>query len=424
MRSTRTSQSRAPRVVLALALGAGLAAIAPAACLYPSYTFDAPEPTGSGGASASSATSTPDGSGDSTSPSSGGGQGGASTSTSTSTSSTGGSDAGTEDCTNGVDDNGDGKVDCADPACGAAACVSEVPSGWTGYIALYEGDPGKDPGCPAVTFPNQLYTGKAGLTAPPAQCSTCTCGAPVGITCTVPPLSVATATCAQIQTGSSFCSGDLNEAATGVCNGQDGFLGGQTNCGPPPTCKGNQACNGSITLPEAAVTGTGICTASAQSAKVSQASWSTLGRACGNMAIGGGCNVGQVCLPKPAAPYQGGICVFKKGLSTCPALFPTQHVFYDDLDDKRACSDCTCGTSSGGACQATVNIYKDGTVNTCNTLLTTITAGTCKDLTGNPTVGARKVTSVQVTNPGSCPPGGGQALGAATPTGPTTFCCK
>src|SRR6185436_995373 len=38
-----------------------------------------------------------------------------------------------EDCENGVDDDGDGLVDCADPDCAKLGyqCVAAVPSGWT-----------------------------------------------------------------------------------------------------------------------------------------------------------------------------------------------------------------------------------------------------------------------------------------------------
>src|SRR5262245_6655050 len=55
---------------------------------------------------------------------------------------------GDEDCTNGVDDNGDGLIDCADPRCSPGfACVSIIPTGWQGYVALYHGPSKDDPRC-------------------------------------------------------------------------------------------------------------------------------------------------------------------------------------------------------------------------------------------------------------------------------------
>jgi hypothetical protein len=52
----------------------------------------------------------------------------------------------------------------------------------------------------------------------------------------------------------------------------------------------------------------------------------------------------------------------------------------------------------------------------------TLHAGGCANLTGNPNVGSRKAT-VTAPQGGSCAAGGGQAIGAATPGTPTTFCC-
>src|SRR5690606_13162223 len=84
-----------------------------------------------------------------------------------------------ENCMNGVDDDSDGNIDCADPKCTDHACVPEVPADWTGYYALYDGAPAGDPGCPQ-TFPstvNPAYLGNNGINVPPATCA-CSCTAP------------------------------------------------------------------------------------------------------------------------------------------------------------------------------------------------------------------------------------------------------
>jgi hypothetical protein len=82
---------------------------------------------------------------------------------------------GAEDCTNGVDDDCNGKVDCADPACGAFTCIAPVPSGWLGPVALWQGPSGSaHPSCP-TPFGNRIDA-NGGLNSLPAMCG-CTCAA-------------------------------------------------------------------------------------------------------------------------------------------------------------------------------------------------------------------------------------------------------
>jgi len=86
-------------------------------------------------------------------------------------------------CFDGIDNNGDGLVDCADPTCASvAACVALVPSGWLGYAALYDGVPTGVPSC-AAPFAVTVTPGSAGLSAAPATCAPCTCGPPNGGAC-------------------------------------------------------------------------------------------------------------------------------------------------------------------------------------------------------------------------------------------------
>lgn len=47
-------------------------------------------------------------------------------------------DGGGELCDNGVDDDGNGKVDCEDPACGDYECVEVPPEGWDGPYRIRE----------------------------------------------------------------------------------------------------------------------------------------------------------------------------------------------------------------------------------------------------------------------------------------------
>jgi hypothetical protein len=99
-------------------------------------------------------------------------------------------------CFDGVDNNGDGKADCADPSCAAVAvCVDAVPAGWTGFASIYDGVASGAPSC-AAPFAMGAAPGNDGLTADPATCTACTCGVASNNICpagggaaTVPPFA-------------------------------------------------------------------------------------------------------------------------------------------------------------------------------------------------------------------------------------------
>ena len=76
-------------------------------------------------------------------------------------------------------------------------------------------------------------------------------------------------------------------------------------------------------------------------------------------------------------------------------------MFFDDVDDTRACGDCTCGQPDGGSCLATITVYGEGADAGCNLIEARFEAGGCLDLSGNPQVGQ---ATVEVG-----PPDGGNA---------------
>jgi hypothetical protein len=254
-----------------VALWAGLAAVgaiaAPAACFYPSYTFNEPEAAGGGGggtpgSSSSNTASVSSGSTASSSASSGSGMGGAAS----------------------VSSSASGM-----PCGGVAnfACVTEAPAGWTGYFTLYDGPANKDPGCPPA-FPQNSYTGDGGLTMPAIVCSQCTCGTPTGQTCTIQqllgvgPLFVTNKTCAQFMSGTA-CGYSVPIAADGACNNSMPLTGGKTTCGDPVnnTCPGgSQPCDVGAAVGLTQASG-GMCAPSPQNPTKPTARWTTFGHACG-----------------------------------------------------------------------------------------------------------------------------------------------
>lgn len=390
------------------------------ACLYPDYSFNETEPTGPGSTTTGTTTT-------GTATGGGGGAGGNPT-----TSSTGGAggDIGPEDCLNGMDDNGDGDIDCADAKCGEFSCVSAVPDTWTGHFVLFDGPPGMDPDCPS-SFPGttNAFLGNGSLDAPPADCSPCTCGGPTGQTCNTPTeftirdaaLNMA---CGEAVPGSINCVGSLDFGpADGSCF-LDFILPAANTCGPNPgmMCDmGTSPCNVSASAVATTVTG-GLCAPAGGVATVPSPTWMNLGRGCGDpVAAGQGCNGTQVCLPKPEAPYESGVCISKEGDNACPpGAFTQKHLFFQEFTDTRACEACSCGSPAGSTCTATVQLYSD---NLCGNLTASFPAGGCANLAGNPAVRGRRLSVTQPPTGGGCAADGGDPTGETTPTTPTTFCC-
>ena len=459
----RSVRSALPPVAVWLGLAAGVLA-APAACLFPSYTFDGTGAgTGAGGGthtsssgagggmSSTSSSSTSSTSSTGSTSSSSGTSSSSSTSSSSTTSSTSSSSTSSTssssststggvpetDCFDGLDNNGNGLVDCADLSCSSVVeCVPDVPTadGWDGPFALYDGAP-SDPGCPNA-YPSPAYVGNDNLMASPATCAACFCGVASGEKC-VPPaeLTIGDASCKQ----QDYCTGTLSlpSVAGAGCvvdsvpidggTAYYGFPGGRTTCGPGAnaTCDkptGTQ-CNQSVSAPAPTVAG-GQCAASGGAASKPPVTWSTLARACGGpVTTAGGCNIGQRCLPKAPPVYSAGICISKPGDNACPAgaFANNKHLFYGSHDDNRDCTACGCDAPTGGTCSVTITIFQD---TNCTVPAGTFAAGNCTGLNGNLPIYSREVGISGVVG-GKCTASatGGQPTGAAAPTAPTTFCC-
>jgi hypothetical protein len=318
-----------------------------------------------------------------------------------------------EDCTNGVDDNCDGLVDCADPQCGAFACVDENPSVadagadageggvvWRGPAALAQVDGGVDAGAlPACDggFPSLAYEGNEGLSAPPALCG-CACGAPSGVACT---------TLMQL-----FFDGDTN------CNGaqcSSARINGSAcaSTGVTAGCENYRAAS----FPDG-----GAC-ASSVDASVPAATWGASLRACALSSSSpvhrGGCGAGQVCAPRAAAPFGPKLCVVASGDVPCPGGYPARRLAHGGFTDTRGCS-CACGARAGGSCSG-------GQLQLWNS---SGCGGSPNDTTNLPETCRRegytpdsvRINGTVTFSGGACPVTGG-ADGGTTPTQPTTICC-
>ena len=123
---------------------------------------------------------------------------------------------GKEDCSNGIDDDGDGDPDCADDDCAARSCVGAAPSGWTGPSVVYVGsDP---PNC-GGDYARPTLNGGTAVDADPADCSTCSCSNSTAACATFVNIVAST----DSQCGGVTCTNSITDACepnfTPVCVG-------------------------------------------------------------------------------------------------------------------------------------------------------------------------------------------------------------
>lgn len=387
----------------------------PLACFYPDYAFDQLEAAGAGGGSTATTSSS--------------GGGASTTSTGPSTSSGGGGGgmpAPESDCLDDIDNDDDGDIDCADTDCNEGyACVEQAPTGWgtLGYMALYRGSPNTAPPCPSE-LPTTAYAGNEQPEFGDANCSACSCGAPLNQACELKgdldnnkagnqPMQVSNQPCGQAAT--NLISLTVPDGWGGVCLHNEQLDGNQT-CG-------GLSCNKSVQSLTPTVSG-GNCNPGGGVANPAPPSWKFDAKACKAATTGGGCSAGKVCAPRPPAPFEGGVCIAKAGEETCPGgSYQLAYTFYEDYDDTRDCTDCTCGSAVGGTCELTVSLYSDAGFGVCLTEVGKFKAGICHDIVGNPDIFGWTSAITGTPAGGNCPASTVSATGTVTPTTPTTFCC-
>lgn len=314
-----------------------------------------------------------------------------------------------EICTNGVDDDGDGAVDCEDTDCDEGyTCAPSVPAGWQGPVALWEG--GSAAGAPACSkaggYPDLEVTAMDDLTAPAAQCAACRCLAPEGIVCPTAQLGFYTSTsCNVVGSAASITADECHAfvfsgaAPTGLRWEASPALGGA--CRPD--------LDGTSRLPPLR--------------------WDRFARACGSAPEGEGCGTGA-CVPRPSAPFGAGLCIYRRGDFACPAgPYVNRELYFERAADSRSCTECSCSSPSGASCTGSLTLATD---RNCSVDLQVLSsAGQCTALIPDPTPPdppflASRSFFYEDTGPvgGSCSPFGGQPAGTATPADPVTICCQ
>ncbi|HEY1694927.1 MAG TPA: hypothetical protein VGG39_22310 [Polyangiaceae bacterium] len=272
-------------------------------------------------------------------------------------------------------------------------CTAAPPQGWAGPIAFYEGA-GSPPSCPPGA--SAVLTANAGLVAPPAVCSSCSCTG--SVSCAAPTLSFWT---------NSSCSG--NTCATGEATG---------NCTPVTS---NCATGASVYVSvESDPSGAG-CAPSQEVPTLQPTTWSLSDLGCAGPETS--CGAGEACAPDTGSPFH--VCVYRAGDLACPTgTYQTKHTVYGGVSDTRSCSPCACGAASGATCSGGTVDYSP-TSTTCASAGSLAVPTSCHDLGPLATAQYGIELGTQPTLSNSvCTPSGGNPTGAATGTNATTVCCQ
>jgi hypothetical protein len=313
-----------------------------------------------------------------------------------------------ENCTNGLDDDMDGDIDCEDTDCDAGfSCTDPVPPGWTGPVALWEGNGNLPPPPCGLSggFDSIAASGSDGLSASPASCPSCSCGAPQGVAC-------------QIGTASFY--------SNAMCVGG----GGQLSI-PEGVCQAfvTSTIDPAGVMWNAAPPGGGACfPITTGTVSVPSVVWAERARSCGGLTdIGDGCG-GGLCVPRPQIPFAEPVCVYRAGDQSCPAAYPDKALYFQSADDTRSCTSCGCGTPTGTSCGGTLQLYTDNNCNVDEVTLSTV--GQCAALPPDPTPPPPPYFSLRSmkytggsNNGGSCASQASNRTGTVNAISPVTFCC-
>jgi hypothetical protein len=294
------------------------------------------------------------------------------------------------DCTNGVDEDGDDTVDCADPDClGHLACSAPLPSGWTGPVALKLSDDAN------VTCASPFdVIGPSGSALPS--------GAPV--------------TCGGCSCGHEPCDSlKLALSQDGACSttAPNLFVAYKTACaGLSPTAAASVLVQLLPTLQNVtcAPSGGGVLTKS-------PAVFNKHVLLCAPSPSSGGCD-GGTCLPKPPAGFDPRICIYRAGSLECPASYSKAIEFGSTIADGRTCTPCACGAPAA-TCPASLAFYGD---NACASsfLGKAANTGVCVVLGG----ASVTVSAINVAAQSPCAPVQAAPTGGVTIADPITVCCQ
>lgn len=286
-----------------------------------------------------------------------------------------------EQCWDGVDNDGDGAVDCDDSECAAASfeCVPSVERA-VGWVI------GANEDCPTGLESSALYS-LDDLKYAPLVCEQgCTVGCP-----------------STIAVGRSQGSSCQNLQLQNI---------------PIEACTADTLSSANT---RQAITPKAVCKATVSIATRPQPEWLPRHKICTAKAGGGCAKSGERCLPRPRTASAPACTVLPAGATECPAPYMNASTYFDGTTkDTRDCGIGTVACSASGSCEGKLNTYCNGTC--AGSALEVASFGSCLSVCDKQ-VSYQPSALIPQTN-ATC-----KSSGAATPTGgvtgttPITVCC-
>jgi len=307
------------------------------------------------------------------------------------------------DCLDGLDDNGDGLPDCADPTCAdRATCIPDAPGAELGVVPSRA--------CPAEY--GDEVTWVRGLVSP-TTCSGCTC---------TPQMSCAYQLSFRSTTD---CTGATIDSATVTVSGTVGLSNATTSCSQLAAPISNAK-----SVYTSAIAQTTSCSTSASGATPNRATWTARQSFCPARRTSLSCRAGQICVG--VTPSTETRCVRVVGeAAACPPGYSGPMTWYEptQIDDPRTCT-CGCTTNGAGSCDSGITPF---------ILSTSSCTGQSGYFIYSPPSHCAAQSGVNLFSPGfqfvrysgeawgssgvSCS-ATGTAVGTARPKNGSTFCCR
>jgi hypothetical protein len=287
-----------------------------------------------------------------------------------------------EVCFNGIDDDCDGNIDCADPACSSVAVCAPTNNGFSTGITVAASD-----ACPIgfqMGTPVIIHQGITGA----GTCDGCTCAA-----------TDHCSTAFRAYTSTTACTGTLVLLAN---------LDEISHCAPLPA--GHSGMPHVDNFVDAAT-----CSAGG-SATPSAWGWSTTMKYCPADPPGGGCRAGYACVHKSPTTF----CELGSGSCTPGFTAISGGTWYTSATDNRTCGTCGCQITTAGDCSAS-HVFEHP-ASTCN-FETILAQGDTCDAAAETSQFATADLNVSYVRLAVCM-GTSILSGSVTPGGAQTLCCQ